>query len=537
MGCGEPIATFSSSSLAAFFSFSVRFVSNFSSRKRAFLSSSNHRSRSRAGRRRRMLTQRLESRRVLAGSAVISEFLSSNAGGLEDEDGDSTDWIEIYNPSTEAVDLAGWTLSDDDQNLGKWTFPPTLLGPSESLVVFASGKDRAVTGQELHTNFSISSGGEYLGLVDPQGSVATEFAPSFPEQSTNVSYGFLYDTVSLVGDQTPLTTLVPTDASLGASWTTSSFDDSGWNSGNVGVGFGVLDPGFDIRYVKAQSSGSFNGTVNSLTIAEDVLATPAYQSFSVNERRDVINLLGTGGGGNYGNDLAFPSQTVGEDINHFVIEATSTIEVPTSGQWSFGVNSDDGFGLTLSRNGTDYSSSFTGTRGARDTIATFDLVEAGEYEVRLVMFEAAGGASVEFFAAQGAHSSFSNVFDLVGDTASGGLSAFTPYTAGQNPWVATDIQSEMLGVNSSAYVRLPFNVQDASSVESLILSMRHDDGFVAYLNGNEVARQNAPVTPAFDSVATASRSASDVLQPVELFLMQPPSRHSSMGRTYWRSRD
>ncbi|MEL6104539.1 MAG: lamin tail domain-containing protein [Planctomycetota bacterium] len=467
---------------------------------------------------RQLRLQQLEHRVVLAAAPVISEFLAANAGGLEDEDGDSSDWVEIYNPGSMPIDLAGWSLTDDSSDLTRWNFPSTVLGPADSLIVFASGKDRAIANSELHTNFSLSSSGEYLALVDPSGDIANHFEPEYPSQFSNVSYGMEYASENFVQSGDTAKLFVPVDDSLGTTWRDPGFDDSGWADRDLGVGFGVIDPGFDVRYVKAQSSGTFNGVVNSLAIAETVLATPAYQSLSVTERTDVINYLGTGGGGQFGMDHPFPTQTIGENIDHFVIEATATIQVPTAGEWSFGVNSDDGFGLTLNRDGVEYTSSFPNPRGPSDTIETFDLPSAGSYEVRLVMFEAAGGASVELFAAPGAHAGFSNAFDLVGDVTAGGLPAFAPYIAGQSTWVSTDIQTDLLGVNSSAFLRVPFDVNDTSSIESLTLRMRHDDGFVAYLNGVEVARHNAPATTLFDSSALSAREPQDVIEPLEFVL-------------------
>ena len=58
---------------------------------------------------------------------VISEFLAENDGGLHDSDGDSPDWIELHNLSTNAVNLAGWRLTDTATNLSRWTFPATNL--------------------------------------------------------------------------------------------------------------------------------------------------------------------------------------------------------------------------------------------------------------------------------------------------------------------------------------------------------------------------------------------------------------------------
>ncbi len=78
---------------------------------------------------------------------VINEFMASNATTLADEDGDYEDWIELYNPTSETVDLAGWGLSDDLDAPFKWAFSPgTTIGPGAYLLVWASGKDR--TGQQ-----------------------------------------------------------------------------------------------------------------------------------------------------------------------------------------------------------------------------------------------------------------------------------------------------------------------------------------------------------------------------------------------------
>jgi hypothetical protein len=59
---------------------------------------------------------------------VISEFLAANRDGLEDEDGDRSDWIEILNSSAFAIELDGWTLTDLQTDPGRWTFPGKTLG-------------------------------------------------------------------------------------------------------------------------------------------------------------------------------------------------------------------------------------------------------------------------------------------------------------------------------------------------------------------------------------------------------------------------
>ena len=119
----------------------------------------------------------------------ISEFMASNDSTLLDEDGESSDWIEIYNPVEDntAINLDGYALSDDPLLLQKWTFPDTQLAPGSRLVVFASGKDRAVTGSELHTNFSLERNGEFLALVAPDGITTLSVFDTYPEQFEDLS--------------------------------------------------------------------------------------------------------------------------------------------------------------------------------------------------------------------------------------------------------------------------------------------------------------------------------------------------------------
>ena len=65
----------------------------------------------------------------------------------------------------------------------------------------------------------------------------------------------------------------------------------------------------------------------------------------------------------------------------------------------------------------------------------------------------------------------------------------------------TDIQSQMQGRNATAYIRIPFAGTDFSKINDLQLLMRYDDGFVAYLNGQEVARRLAPAALQWNSAA------------------------------------
>jgi hypothetical protein len=439
---------------------------------------------------------------AVRGQILISEFMAGGNTVLADEDGQYPDWIEIHNAGDAAVNLGGWGLTDQTNNWAKWSFPATSLPAHGFLVVFASGKDRRVAGKPLHTNFKLNSAGEYLALTQSDGvTKATEFAP-YPKQYSGISYGIGHSS-TLIADGAAARIQIPTSGALGAQWTAAAFDDSGWTNGQNGVGFEISAPGFACKVYVA------NTTVNSLAVAEQVIADTALQQSVSTANMDVVNFLNNGGGQHFYNDLAFPGLEIGSDMDNFVLEATATVTIPSAGYWSFGVNSDDGFGLTIG----DQSMAWPDPRGSADTVQSFYFPAAGDYPLRLVFYEQGGDSQVEMYAASGSYSSWvDGVFTLVGDTAGGGLKVLsTPVDSGggssYRSYAHTDVASAMLNQQVSAYVRIPFVATNLAGMETLTLGARYDDGFAAYLNGTLVAQRNAPATPAWNTPATATHQA------------------------------
>lgn len=127
---------------------------------------------------------------------LISEFLASNDTSYVDEDGEPSDWIELWNRGESVLHMQGWFLTDDPGNLLQWGFPDMTLDAGERVIVFASGKDRGLAGGELHANFRLNQAGEYLALTRNDAGttvIEVEFNP-FPNQRENYSYGLVNDT-------------------------------------------------------------------------------------------------------------------------------------------------------------------------------------------------------------------------------------------------------------------------------------------------------------------------------------------------------
>ena len=171
---------------------------------------------------------------------IISEFMAVNRSTVVDEDGDRSDWVELFNPSNSSVKLKGWALTDDPTHQTKWAFPNVTLSSREYRIVFASGKNRTGLNTPLHTDFQLSREPGYLALLDANGLVAYEFSSKYPEQFEDISFGkgnTKRDEVILLREKSAARALVPKTSSAGTGWKNLEFNDSSWKKGKTGVGY------------------------------------------------------------------------------------------------------------------------------------------------------------------------------------------------------------------------------------------------------------------------------------------------------------
>ncbi|MEX0642187.1 MAG: lamin tail domain-containing protein, partial [Pirellulales bacterium] len=463
--------------------------------------------------------ERLEPRQLLAAQPVISEFMASNSSTLADEDGEYSDWIELTNTGDAPVNLGGWFLTDDDQELQNWTLPAEVLDPGEYLVVFASNKNRAAAGQQLHTNWRMNADGEYLALVRPDGTVASEFNP-FPVQIADVSYGTatLLETTPYVQATTNAKVHVPVSGTLGTTWTSATFDDQSWQNAVTGVGYATSGPvsqqsGFTVRMVQS------GGAIGSATAAAAIVNGPGPWVYDASHVRATVN---HGPGGSYAGDQAWPNGATDDSTSDFVIKATATVTIP-AGNWTIGFSSDDGgylrlgsvnFGLTHNESGPftagDNEIRFESPRGNAWTSGQITIPAGGiTTTLEVVMFEDGGGDNLEI-AIRNGHGDQNSV--AAGTLLSDGAFTWQVKTNAAAPvppfasLVQTSLQSQMYQQRTGAYLRIPFTVSAPPTADSLELRMKYDDGFVAYLNGVEIARSNvAAGTPAWNAVASSDR--------------------------------
>ena len=148
----------------------------------------------------------------------ISEWMAANSSTAETrtrvnpevrfQNGDQAfDWLEIQNAASDEMDISGFHLTDNDQRPTKWTIPDgTTIPAGGTLLFYASGFDLTDPNFDeegrFHTNFKLSSGGEYIAITDREGKVVHEVA-DYPQQLHDASYGYFRNELGFFREPTP----------------------------------------------------------------------------------------------------------------------------------------------------------------------------------------------------------------------------------------------------------------------------------------------------------------------------------------------
>ncbi|MFZ7144694.1 MAG: lamin tail domain-containing protein, partial [Bacteroidota bacterium] len=136
---------------------------------------------------------------------VINEISASNTSTIQNGLDNYDDWVEIYNSGGSPVNLSGYHLSDDNTNLGLFTFPAYILQPDSHLLIFASDENKTDIADHWETPVNASDIWKYYS--------------SNPTPDTN--------------------------------WRNRSFNDAAWSSGAGGIGFGDGDDQTTISQCRA----------------------------------------------------------------------------------------------------------------------------------------------------------------------------------------------------------------------------------------------------------------------------------------------
>lgn len=439
----------------------------------------------------------------------INEVVTHNVTGLVDEDGSHEDWVELHNTTGEPVDLSGWHLTDERTVPGLWTFPAgTALPAGGYLVVFASGKNRAVAGRPLHTNFRLNRDGEYLALTGPGGEPVDRLVPVPPlaaDRSFGHGTGNTRTPVVLAAGDAAMRWRVP-EGPVDAAWRGGAvFDDSGWAAGRWSLGYGRSSTTAHVVAAGTVGTQNYAGALGlDFDVRRPVVVTDlvCFDSGSNGLSRTITVVLWSR------NANGTPGSTSDDTAGRVLASQTFTAGAPgdlVGGQrvkpLATPVSLQPGSYTIVAYNygpGEPNGNSNTFADGVRTGDGALEFVGTGRY----------GGSS--------APSSPAASWPGTPDSGLPVRYAAGSFLFRESTGVATDAEAAMRGKNATALTRTTFAAPDGVPW-CPVLEVTYDDGFVAWLNGVEIARHHAPAgDPAFDAAATATASGT-VRVPLDAF--------------------
>jgi hypothetical protein len=479
---------------------------------------------------------------------------------VPDEDGDYPAYIEIRSLETGIV--SGHFLTDSPNSPNKWQFPGGyVLTSGQTLRIFASGKDRRPIGPNgiLHTSFTYDCNVPYAGLFNVQSALVHTFADRTDRCPC--------DGVSLIGRKTTVRTLIPLE-DPGADWTLPGFDDSKWIRGLTGVGYESGASPFQDGLVLYHTLDKGDVTdKEALDMSGPILhpgalsGSPPMVTGRVGQGLEFKGEPGTHlrtkhhpeldpGSGAFSASVWFRafrggSATVGFNFTEFLL---AKVGPPASAS-----QTPQGWGIVRNQSGTFVQ------LGSNLGVRTVSLGQTGAGQwnhVVLVVDRAAGlligylngkrigatplstptaetiGTTGDLFEGRDAAgvAAFAGVLDDIAiwkrsltdaqvqdlyaaGSAGKSLLDSTAFPVGSQMFgglIGTDVLPQMKGIHTSAFIRVPFNLPSVPFIATgLRLRVHYTDGFVAYLNGLEVARRNAPVE--LDYLAAAVEERPDAL--------------------------
>ncbi len=400
----------------------------------------------------------------IQGPLRINEVMLDNHDSLRDGDGDTPDWVELFNEDGETVDLAGWMLSDDAAAPDRWIAPSTEIFPGQFVIVFASGKGDDAPSGELHASFALSSEGETIYLSRPDRGLAdTLVVPALREDESWGPEQDVRTTQAIASGTAARFSTTPDNG-----WNTLPFDDSTWLPVALAIGFDAAAAGGVSENAALGKPTDQSSDGYGFTGAQAVDGEPSTFSH-------------TGDG-----DLS-PWWTVDLGATYAVDEITI-------------LNRDNCCPERL------YNATVTVLDDAGNPAWTSAVINPtaegaspADPGTRIDIAPAALGSSlrIDKVAVNGTYSSEWMSFGEVVVTAR--LSS--PYAA----LLTTDVGEAMAG-HSAGFGRAAFTLESLPARAGLTVA--YDDGFVLFINGAQAASANAPIPGGADTdSALAARTS------------------------------
>jgi hypothetical protein len=418
---------------------------------------------------------------------VINEVLAINNSIFEHE-GTFPDVIELYYDGPASLNLSGMSITDDPDEPRKFVFGGgTTIEPREYLILYA---DSETTTSGIHLDFALSGDGEDLYLYDQEGVLldSAEFGLQLPDIS-----------IGRIGCNGQWKLTVPT---IGKANIAQTLGDSKTLRINEWLANGEVL--FNDDFIELFNPNALPVNLSNLYLTDNPETQPdkcqlGPLSFIAGQGFAVYKADGENKPGHVNFRLSADTEMIGlfdsklKGIDR-VIYGPQTTNV-SQGRVPDGTDSVEFFELPSPglANRLGVLSSFTAVKLFSEDADKYVMVPTGEI---------------------GPEWKTETDFDDSAWVFSSGRAGGIGYerSSGYESFINLDVGAQMYQVNTSCYVRIPFNVDvDLNSITELILKIRYDDGFIAYLNGVELARRNFTGTPVWNSNASASRSDSEAI--------------------------
>jgi len=407
---------------------------------------------------------------------VINEVLAINRTTL-DRGGTFPDLIELYYDGPASMSLAGVSITDDLNEPGKFVFPQgTSIDPGEYLVLYA---DSDTISAGMHLGFALNSDGEGLYLYNSSGQLldSVEFGLQLPDLS-----------IGRIGNDNHWTLTMPT---FGQANIAQPLGDPRKIKINEWLTDGLVL--FEDDFIELYNPQTAPVDLSGLYLTDNPVTQP--------DKVPLGPLSFIAGDG-----LASFKADDSNSIGHLDFKLSPDTEI--IGLFDSNLNQIDKAPYEPQTTDVSYGRAPDGG----DSFEFFELPTPG------VSNPSSGPATATVInlVLEDADKRVLVPTEDIGEQWSTELnyddSSWQPVTgapggvgyergSGYQNYLSIDLQDQMYNTNATCYIRIPFNVEanQLAGLTELMLKIRYDDGFVAYLNGVEIARRNFNSTPAWNS--------------------------------------
>jgi len=425
---------------------------------------------------------------------LINEVLAINISSVEHE-GTYPDLIELYYDGPAALNLSGMSISDNPEDPARFVFPAgATLQPGAYLVLYA---DSGTTTSGIHLAFALNGNGEGIYLYDRSGTLldSVEFGLQLPDLS-----------IGRAGHDGQWRLTVPT---FGGANVAQPLGDPQTLKINEFLADGLVL--FEDDFIELFNPHPAPVDLSSLYLTDNPITQP---------QKSPLGPLGFIAGEGFCVFIADESSQPGHVdfrlspdgemialLDAGLNEIDKVLYQPQTTDVSYGRVPDGMGNLTFFGLPTP---GIANPSSGPPTVTIVSLVPESADKRVLVPTDDIGQAWIE-----------PDFDDSAWNLCTGGPGGVGyERTQGYEDLIRLDLEQQMYAENTTCYIRIPFRVEaDAlAGLSELTLKIRYDDGFVAYLNGVEVASRNFLGAPAWDSRAGASHSdsAAREFEPIDI---------------------